>query len=297
MVESPTVDGGNAPAAAPPAHAGTGARAPQQRSHARLFAVIPCAGTGTRAGGGLPKQYRTVAGRNMLYHALAAFDACAEFAQTLIVLSPDDTAFDPRRFEGLRYAIRRCGGNSRHASVRNGLAVLQSDFGAQAHDWVLVHDAARPGVTPALIRTLISAVSHDPVGGIVALPLADTLKRERVTPTADGAATVAAAGGMPGDTGLASMAADVPGTVRIARTEPRDGLWLAQTPQMFRLGLLRDALDAADATGRVVTDEASAIEAAGHAPQLVRGHMRNFKVTYPEDFALAEALLLATQTS
>lgn len=280
MVESPTVDGGNAPAAPPPAQAGAGARAPQQRAHARLFAVIPCAGTGTRAGGGLPKQYRTVAGRNMLYHALAAFDACAEFAQTLIVLSPDDTAFDPRRFEGLRYAIRRCGGNSRHASVRNGLAVLQSDFGAQPHDWVLVHDAARPGVTPALIRTLISAVSHDPVGGIVALPLADTLKRERVMP--DGADAAASA---------------TEGTVRIARTEPRDGLWLAQTPQMFRLGLLRDALDAADAAGHAVTDEASAIEAAGHAPQLVRGHMRNFKVTYPEDFALAEALLLATQAS
>lgn len=290
MVESPVFDGGNANAPVPSATVPTatpGGRQPQPRAHARLFAVIPCAGTGTRAGGGLPKQYRTVAGRNMLFHALAAFDACAEFAQTLIVLSPDDTAFDPRRFEGLRYAIRRCGGNSRHASVRNGLAVLQSDFGAQPHDWVLVHDAARPGVTPALIRTLIAAVSGDPVGGIVALPLADTLKREQRA-----LSTLSV-----GDTGSASASGDVAETVRIARTEPRDGLWLAQTPQMFRLGLLRDALDAADATGQVVTDEASAIEAAGHAPQLVRGHMRNFKVTYPEDFALAEALLLATQAS
>ncbi|WP_082102662.1 2-C-methyl-D-erythritol 4-phosphate cytidylyltransferase [Robbsia andropogonis] len=283
MVEPPVFDGGNADSdASPTIVAATGGRGTQGRAaHARLFALIPCAGTGTRAGGGLPKQYRSVAGRNMLYHALAAFDACAEFAQTLIALSPDDTAFDPRRFEGLRYAIRRCGGDSRHATVRNGLTVLQSDFGAQPHDWVLVHDAARPGVTPALIRTLIAAVSGDSVGGIVALPLADTLKRERLI--------VEAAG-----TGGAN---DVPGQVRIAHTEPRDGLWLAQTPQMFRLGLLRDALDAANTTGRVVTDEASAIEAAGYAPQLVRGHMRNFKVTYPEDFALAEAFLQARQSS
>lgn len=239
----------------------------------RLFALIPCAGSGTRAGGGLPKQYRTVAGRNLLHHTLAAFDACSEFAQTLVVLAQEDTGFDPRRFAGLRYAVRRCGGDSRQASVYNGLLTLANEFHARDGDWVLVHDAARPGITPALIRSLIAAVSGDPVGGIVALPMADTLKRAGVP--APGQADAGQAGAR----------------VRIARTESRDGLWLAQTPQMFRLGLLRMALEEADRLGTAVTDEASAIEALGHAPLLVRGNMRNFKVTYPEDFDLAEAVL------
>jgi len=260
----------------------------------RLFALIPCAGTGSRAGGGMPKQYRTVAGRNLLHHTLGAFDACSEFTQTLVVLAPDDTAFDPRRFAGLRYAVRRCGGATRHGSVQNGLQTLAREFGARDHDWVLVHDAARPGITPTLIRQLIAAVSGDPVGGIVALPLADTLKRAQPAPaavTAAGAATVAATRpAMPG-TAMTQGTPLAPGMTRIAHTEPRDGLWLAQTPQMFRLGVLREALENAEQAGTAVTDEASAIEALGYAPLLVRGHARNFKVTYAEDFELAEALL------
>jgi 2-C-methyl-D-erythritol 4-phosphate cytidylyltransferase len=230
----------------------------------RLFAVIPCAGIGTRAGAPLPKQYQTVAGHNLLHYTLAAFDACSELTQTLVVLAPDDTHFDPRRFGGLRFAVRRCGGDSRHATVLNGLHALR-EFGARDHDWALVHDAARAGITPALIRKLVAEVKDDPVGGIIALPLADTLKRAVVDAT----------------TGAAS----------IACTEPRDGLWLAQTPQMFRLGLLRAALESAQRDGFRVTDEASALERLGHAPRLVQGSLRNFKVTYPEDFALAEAVL------
>ena len=243
----------------------------------RLFALIPCAGTGSRAGGGMPKQYRTVAGRNLLHHTLGAFDACSEFTQTLVVLAPDDTAFDPRRFAGLRYAVRRCGGTTRHGSVQNGLQTLAREFGARDHDWVLVHDAARPGITPTLIRQLIAAVSGDPVGGIVALPLADTLKRAQAAPTITTPAN--------------PVSLMTPAFARIAHTEPRDGLWLAQTPQMFRLGVLRQALESAERAGTAVTDEASAIEALGYAPLLVRGHARNFKVTYAEDFELAEALL------
>ncbi|WP_150622617.1 2-C-methyl-D-erythritol 4-phosphate cytidylyltransferase [Pandoraea captiosa] len=231
----------------------------------RLFAVIPCAGAGVRAGAAVPKQYRSVGGLPMLAHALAAFDACSEFAQTLLVLAPDDNHFDGRRFGTLRFAVRRCGGASRHASVLGGLQAL-AEFGAQDSDWVLVHDAARPGITPELIRTLVGALRNDPVGGILALPVADTLKRE--TPPAE-------------KDGLASVGA----------TESRDGLWQAQTPQMFRLGMLRRALEDALAAGAEVTDEASAIERMGHAPKLVRGSLRNFKVTYPEDFALAEAFL------
>ncbi len=209
----------------------------------------------------MPKQYRSVGGRDLLHYTLAAFDACSEFTQTLVVIAPDDAHFDARRFSGLRFAVRRFGGASRQASVYNGLAGL-AEFGARDEDWVLVHDAARPGITPALIRSLVEALKDDPVGGIMALPVADTLKR--VAPGAP---------------------------ARIARTEARDGLWQAQTPQMFRIGMLRSAIERAQQDGHDLTDEASAIEWLGHAPRLVQGSLRNFKVTYPEDFALAEAIL------
>ncbi|ALS64584.1 2-C-methyl-D-erythritol 4-phosphate cytidylyltransferase [Pandoraea apista] len=238
----------------------------------RLFAVIPCAGAGVRAGADVPKQYRSVGGRAMLHYALAAFDACSEFAQTVLVLAPDDDHFDGRRFGTLRFAVRRCGGPSRHASVLGGLQAL-TEFGAQDSDWVLVHDAARPGITPALIRALVEALRDDPVGGILALPVADTLKREQAP----------------------VQQADKGGLAVVQATESRDGLWQAQTPQMFRLGMLRQALEDALASGAEVTDEASAIERIGHAPKLVRGSLRNFKVTYPEDFALAEAFLSAAR--
>ncbi|MEX3606702.1 MAG: 2-C-methyl-D-erythritol 4-phosphate cytidylyltransferase [Burkholderia sp.] len=226
----------------------------------QLFALIPCAGTGNRSSSALPKQYRTLAGRALLHYTLAAFDALSELAQTLVVISPDDPHFDARRFSGLRFAVSRCGGTSRQASVLNGLMQL-AEFGATDADWVLVHDAARPGITPALIRTLISTLKDDPVGGIIALPVADTLKR-------------------------------VPaGGDEIAGTEARDGLWQAQTPQMFRIGMLREAILTVQRNSHDLTDEASAIEWAGHAPRVVQGNLRNFKVTYPEDFDLAEAFL------
>ncbi|WP_110857597.1 2-C-methyl-D-erythritol 4-phosphate cytidylyltransferase [Paraburkholderia silvatlantica] len=231
----------------------------------RLFALIPCAGTGSRSGSAMPKQYRIVAGRDLLHYTLAAFDACNEFSQTLVVIAPDDNHFDARRFGGLRFAVRRCGGASRQASVYNGLAAL-AEFGATDDDWVLVHDAARPGITPALIRALVESLRDDPVGGIMALPVADTLKR------------------------VAPKDPAAPGA-HIARTESRDGLWQAQTPQMFRIGMLRTAIERARQDGHDLTDEASAIEWLGHAPRLVQGSLRNFKVTYPEDFALAEAIL------
>jgi len=233
----------------------------------RLFALIPSAGTGSRAGAPMPKQYRSVAGRAMLHYSLAAFDACSEFAQTLVVIAPNDPHFDSRRFTGLRFAVRRCGGASRQASVLNGLIAL-AEFGARDEDWVLVHDAARPGITPALIRTLVDALKDDAVGGIMALPVADTLKR--IAPDTD---------------------------TRIARTESRDGLWQAQTPQMFRIGMLREAILRAQQDGHDLTDEASAIEWLGHAPRLVQGSLRNFKVTYPEDFDLAEAILSRPETT
>ncbi len=157
--------------------------------------------------------------------------------------------------------LARCGGASRAESVFNGLQALL-DSGARADDWVLVHDAARCLVTPAQIDALIDVCQDDPVGGLLALKLPDTLKAE-------------ASG-------------------RVAATVDRSDKWLAQTPQMFRIGALRAALVARATTGfEGITDEASALELAGQAPCLVPGSAQNFKVTYPEDFALAEAILKA----
>lgn len=219
------------------------------------FALVPCAGTGSRAGADGPKQYRSIAGRPLVAHTLAALSEVDALTGILVVLSPSDTVFD-----GLVPAsesVWRChaGGDTRAASVRAGLAVLR-ERGAQDADWVLVHDAARCLLRSADVEGLIQACGDDPVGGLLALPLADTLKEA----TAD----------------------------RVARTVDRSGKWAAQTPQMFRLALLERALDGA---GSSVTDESSAVEALGLQPRLVPGRLDNFKVTYPEDFALAETLL------
>lgn len=224
----------------------------------RCYALVPCAGSGQRAGPGGPKQYRSVAGRPVVAHTLSALGAVARVEATLVVLSPDDGQFEQAvsGLHGNRVWTARCGGATRAASVSAGLDELIAR-GAQPHDWVLVHDAARCLITPALIDRLIDACWPDEIGGLLALPLADTLK-------------------------------DAAPDGRIAATLDRSGKWAAQTPQMFRLGLLRPALAHA---GEGVTDEASAIEALGHAPLLVRGALDNFKLTWPDDFALAERLL------
>ena len=196
----------------------------------------------------------------MVLHTLAAFAGVARLTECLVVVAPGD---DFLRLDDPRTVVAPCGGPSRADSVCNGLAHLLA-HGAQAHDWVLVHDAARCLVTPAQIDALIDACREDPVGGLLALPLADTLKRAE-----DG---------------------------RVAATLDRGDKWLAQTPQMFRIGPLAAALRLAlQADAAAITDEASAMEAAGHRPLLVRGSAQNFKVTYPEDFALAEAILRSRQ--
>ena len=221
-------------------------------SGARFWALIPCAGTGSRSGADGPKQYQPLAGKPMVLHTLAAFAQVKRLAGTLVVVSSGDRFFDTTDT-----TVADCGGATRALSVLNGLFELL-ERGAATQDWVLVHDAARCLITPQQIDALIDACAHDVVGGLLALRLPDTLKQE--------------AGG------------------RVLTTVPREGKWLAQTPQMFRIGALQQALLAA---GDAVTDEASAIEAQGHAPLLVEGSAQNFKVTYPQDFAMAEALLAA----
>ena len=234
----------------------------------RFFALIPCAGQGRRAltftaseapaATGSAKQYRPIAGQSLVLHTLASFAKVARLSGTLVVVAADDCFFDAGP---ATISVCRDGGASRALSVLNGLAALQRN-GAEPHDWVLVHDAARCLVTPAQIDALIDACMDDAIGGLLAHRVADTLKA-----SADG---------------------------RVAATLDRADKWLAQTPQMFRLGPLMAALRAA---GSAVTDESSAIEAMGLRPRLVAGSAENFKVTYPEDFALAEAILLARATS
>ena len=236
----------------------------ENRFSNRFFALIPCAGQGSRAStspSGLAKQYQPIAGLPMVLHTLAAFAGVKRLEKTLVVVAPHDVFF--AALPEKPFTVAACGGASRAGSVRQGLDALQQ-AGAEAGDWVLVHDAARCLVTPDQINQLIDACEHDDVGGLLAHKLPDTLKCE----------------------GRLEQQG------RVAATLDRSDKWLAQTPQMFRIGLLIRALDAAESAGNVVTDESSAIEALGLAPKLVAGSAQNFKVTYPEDFALAEAILL-----
>lgn len=223
---------------------------------ARRYGLIPAAGQGARLGGATPKQYLELRGEPMLAHAVRALLASPALEVAFVVLARDDERWathDWRAF-GERVAPLWCGGATRRDSVLNGLVAMANVV--DPDDWVLVHDAARPCLTGADVERLIGAVGDDEAGGILAVPLADTLKR-----------------------------ADE--NQRIAATEPRAGLWLAQTPQLFRHGTLLRALgEAAD-----VTDEAAAVEALGLRPMLVPGSLRNLKVTYAGDLPLAAALL------
>ncbi len=219
-----------------------------------IYALIPCAGVGQRAQANGPKQYVHVAGKTLIEHTLVALSQVTRVAKILVVLSPADTHFESHvpRFDGW---IARVGGSSRAASVANGLVELISR-GAAPTDWVLVHDAARCLVRAHWVNALIDACAGDDVGGLLALPVADTLKR-----------------GFNG---------------RVSATLDRTDAWQAQTPQMFRIQALLSALRQA---GDEVTDEASAMQAMGYSPKLVLGAIENFKVTYPDDFALTERLL------
>jgi len=224
------------------------------------FALIPAAGSSSRIAGAQPKQYAALAGRPMLWHAVAA--VCRPPVETVfVVLAPGDTAFkscDWSAFAGKLEPLY-CGGETRRDSVYNGLVAAMA--AVDADDWVLVHDAARPCLPAADLERLVEECRNDQIGGILALPVAETVKR---------------------------AGKDEGGAQRVAGTEDRSQLWLAQTPQMFRAALLAEALGKARGT---ITDEASAIEQMGLRPRLVVGSRENIKVTYAEDLTIAGAIL------
>jgi len=214
-------------------------------------------------GADLPKQYLPLAGATVLEHSLKALLACPRLAAVIVALHPEDTRAQSLAVFADPRVQQVTGGAQRSDSVRLALAALLRQ--ADPRDWVLVHDAARPCLRAADVEALIAAVTASDRGAILAEPIVDTVKQ------AD-------------DQGL------------VQRTLDRRGLWRAQTPQMFRLGALHSALQDADRRGLAITDEASAMELAGHPVQLVTGPARNLKVTLPADLELARWYLSAAET-
>jgi 2-C-methyl-D-erythritol 4-phosphate cytidylyltransferase len=226
-----------------------------------FYALIPAAGSGSRMGGNVEKQYLPLNAVPMIAHAMMVLAREPRIARIFVVLSPTDTRWNNYAWQGWeeRIEVLRCGGATRAETVLNGLDAISRVCAAD--DWVLVHDAARPCLPDEMLGKLLDEVADDPVGGLLAVPVADTLKR---------AAAESASG------------------TRAEATVPRAGLWQAQTPQMFRHGTLVQALRAA---GSDMTDEASAIEQLGLQPRLVESDSRNLKVTYPQDLELAGLIL------
>ncbi|MGB4467069.1 MAG: 2-C-methyl-D-erythritol 4-phosphate cytidylyltransferase [Azovibrio sp.] len=226
----------------------------------RYYAIVPAAGSGSRFGAETPKQYLPLLGRPLIWHTLDVLCRHPRIDRVWVVSSPDDAWWPSAEWQelwlalGPKLEVVGCGGASRAESVANGLRAAATAIAEE--DWVLVHDAARPCLSRALLDRLMDELSDDRVGGLLAVPVADTLKR------ADARQVV-------------------------LETLPREDLWQAQTPQMFRYGLLQAAL----AQCQVATDEAGAMEAAGHRPRLVKGEAGNLKVTYPDDLGLAEWIL------
>lgn len=224
-------------------------------SRPRLWGVLPAAGVGRRMGGDTPKQYLPLHGRPVLAHAVARLARHPDLAAIVVAIAADDPYWPGLDLECPVPVETATGGAERVHSVVNALHHLEGR--ADPDDWVLVHDAARPCLPAADLQRLVAAVVGHPAGGLLAQRMSDTVKRA------------------------------APGSGEVAETVARDDLWRAQTPQMFRLGPLRRALEAALAAGAVVTDESAAMEAAGFRPLLVEGSPENIKITRPEDLALA----------
>jgi 2-C-methyl-D-erythritol 4-phosphate cytidylyltransferase len=224
----------------------------------RYFALVPAAGAGSRLGSETPKQYLPLAGHPVLYHTLRQLAGHPQIEQVFVVLAPADAEFRLSSWGDLEAKVQPlyCGGETRAASVYNGLLAARNIIGGD--DWVLVHDAARPCLSADALARLIVEVGDDEAGGLLAIPVADTLKRGN-------------------------------GDGRVTATERREGLWQAQTPQMFRYGFLIEALRRCGPA--TITDEASAIESMGLKPKLVMGEARNLKITYAQDLHLASLIL------
>jgi len=224
----------------------------------KIYALIPAAGSGSRVRAAVPKQYLLAGDRPLLHFALRPLARHAGIEQVFVVLAQGDTRF--RQFDWTEFGAKveplYCGGETRAASVFNGLLAARDLI--TASDWVVVHDAARPCLTDEALERLLSEAGSDDTGGLLAVPVSDTLKRANRD-------------------------------LRVAGTEPREHLWQAQTPQMFRYGHLIEALRRADP--EAATDEARAIEGLGLKPRLVLGETCNLKVTYPEDLDMAELIL------
>lgn len=223
------------------------------------WGLIPAAGVGRRFGAAIPKQYLELQGRRVIDHAIDRFLRHPRFRGCAVVLHPTDPYWPEGAHAEHPGVLRAVGGAERCHSVRNGLDALSAVAADQ--DWVFVHDAARPCLRTADLDALIAALPNESVGALLAVPVHDTVKRATA------------------------------GRGRVEGTVPRADLWRAFTPQVFRLGLLRDALDHALGTEQLVTDDASAVELLGLAPRLVEGHADNIKITAPEDLALAEFYL------
>ena len=226
----------------------------------KIIVLVPAAGTGTRFGDAVPKQYLDISGHPLIFHTLLALTKVSRIDDITVVLSPDDNHWQNYQADwtllGSKVSTARVGGNSRSLTVVNGLDAIASRIGLGADDWVMVHDAARPCIRPELVEQFIDELESDSVGGLLALPLNDTIKFDD-------------------------------GNLRVEKTVSRERLWRAQTPQMFRSQLLSKALTMCpDAT-----DEAQAIETMGHQPKLVMGDSANLKVTYAPDLKLARMLL------
>ena len=222
----------------------------------KFFALVPAAGHGTRIGDAVPKQYLPLAGKPMMYYSIDALAAVGRIERVFVVLSPEDRHWQQHDWGrgAAKVETIAAGGAHRPESVLNALRAL--DGRAAKDDWILVHDAARPCIETELVEQFLDEMGDDPIGGLLAMPVADTLKRAQ-----EGQ--------------------------RVVDTISRVDLWRAQTPQMFRYDMLRRGLERKpDAT-----DEAQAVEALGHAPRLVRGENLNLKVTFPEDLQLAEMIL------
>ncbi len=220
-----------------------------------IIAVVPAAGSGSRMQSQRPKQYITIGQQTILEHALSSLLQQPRISQVIVVLSPDDTLFSSLPVSHDSRVITTTGGSQRAQSVQAGLAI------ATNYDWVVIHDAARPCLHQDDLNRLLALTATSKVGGILASPVRDTMKRA------------------------------MQGVATIAHTVEREALWHAHTPQLFPLELLRQCLDRALREGASVTDEASALEHCGYYPELVCGRSDNIKVTCPEDLALATFFL------